>query len=291
MKKLVVITLSAFAVFAFVMPKKVNAQVLDASFKQEVYPKTHIPKKIPAPEQFVREADVMWSKTIWRKIDLREKINHPLFYPDEGPMGTRMSLIDLLLWAIDNGELQAYKTGEINEFKLPITIKEIQERMGAKEVETMRENIETGVMEKVKYMEEAKSNQITEYLVKEVWYFDKQRSVMDVRIIGLCPIRNFYKEDDIDKEDIKRTQLFWIYMPEARRIMANHEVYNPNNDIQGLTFDDIFLKRLFSSYIVQESNVFNNRRVETYNLGVDQLLEAERIQEKIRSYELDLWQY
>ncbi len=268
-----------------------SAQILDGSFKQEVYPKIHTPKKVPAPQQFVREADVMWSKTIWRKIDLREKINHPLYFPDEGPMGTRMSLIDLLLWAIDNEGLQAYKPGEINEFKLPITRKEIDERMGAKETETMRENVETGAMEKVKVKIDAKSYEVKEYLVKEVWYFDKQRSVMDVRIIGICPIRNYYKEEDIDHEDLKRKKLFWIYMPDARRILANHEVYNPYNDIQSLTFDDIFLKRLFSSYIVQESNVFNNRPIETYAVGVDQLLEASRINEKIRNFESDLWQY
>ncbi len=268
-----------------------DAQVLDGSFKQEVYPKIHIPKKVPAPMQFVREADVMWSKTLWRKIDLREKINHPLYFPDEGPMGTRMSLIDLLLWAIDNEGLQAYKPGEINEFKLPITRKEIDDRMGAKETETMRENVETGVMEKVKVKIDAKSSDVKEYLVKEVWYFDKQRSVMDVRIIGICPIRNYYKDEDIDHEDLKRKKLFWIYMPDARRVLANHEVYNPYNDIQGLTFDDIFLKRLFSSYIVEESNVFNNRTIDAYAVGVDQLLEANKINEKIRNFESDLWQY
>jgi len=268
-----------------------DAQVLDGSFKQEVYPKIHTPKKVPAPMQFVREADVMWSKTVWRKIDLKEKMNHPLYFPDEKPMGTRMSLIDLLLWAIDNEGLQAYKPGEINEFKFTITRKMIDERMGAKVTETTRENIETGVNEKVKVKIDAKSSEVKEYLLKEVWYFDKQRSIMDVRIIGLCPIRDYYKEQDIDHEDLKRKQLFWIYMPDARRILANHEVYNPYNDIQGLTFDDIFLKRLFSSYIVQESNVFNNRPISTYAVGVDQLLEANRINEKIRDYEGDLWQY
>jgi gliding motility associated protien GldN len=289
MRKLI---LTAIIVIAFIsFSTNIKAQVLEANFKQEVYPKIHTPKKVPAPEQFVREADVMWSKTVWRKIDLKEKMNQPLYYPDEGPMGTRMSLIDLLLWAVNNGLLQAYKTGEINEFKLPITSKEIDERMGAKETETMRENIETNVMEKVKVKIDAKPNEVKEYLLKEVWFFDKQRSVMDVRIIGICPIRNYYKEEDIDKEDIKRKQLFWVYMPEARRILANHEVYNPYNDIQGLTFDDLFLKRLFSSYIVEESNVYNNRLIELYSVGVDQLLEADKIQDKIRNFELDLWQH
>ncbi len=289
MKKLIFIASLLIAYFSF--GTKSQAQVLDANFKQEVYLKIHTPKKIPAPEQFIREADVMWSKTIWRKIDLREKMNHPLYFPDEGPMGTRMSLIDLLLWAVDNGYIQAYKTGEINEFKLPITMKEINERMGAKETETMRENIETSQMEKVKVKIPAKPNEVKEYLVKEVWFFDKQRSVLDVRIIGICPIRNYYKEDDIDKEDLLRRLLFWVYMPDARRTFANHEVYNPYNDVQSLTFDDLFLKRMFNSYIVQESNVFNNRTVELYSVGIDQLLEADRIKEKIRNYELDLWQY
>ena len=41
----------------------------------------HIPTKRMIPYEYVREADVAWSKRVWRSVDLREKINHSLYYP------------------------------------------------------------------------------------------------------------------------------------------------------------------------------------------------------------------
>ncbi|NJO92630.1 MAG: hypothetical protein HC831_29455 [Chloroflexia bacterium] len=38
-----------------------------------VYVKNHIPDKKPVPYQYLREADVMWSKTVWRQIELKRK--------------------------------------------------------------------------------------------------------------------------------------------------------------------------------------------------------------------------
>ena len=46
-----------------------------------VYLKEQIPTKRLIPYEFVREADVMWSKRVWRNIDMREKINHPMYLP------------------------------------------------------------------------------------------------------------------------------------------------------------------------------------------------------------------
>ena len=161
------------------------------------YKKIHIPKRTPIEYQEVREADVMWSKIIWRKIDLREKKNHPLYYP-EIPIGTRKSLIQVLLDELrkeDEATLVAYNpTDPYNEFKAVYQFKEIEERFGAKDVIQEIEDIETGEMVQKKIKGEIISNQVKEYLVKEEWFFDKQRSVLDVRIIGLCPIRYFYKD-------------------------------------------------------------------------------------------------
>ena len=48
---------------------------------------------------------------------------------------------------------------------------------------------------------------------------------------------------------------------------------------------------MFSSYIVQESNAYNNRTIADYTVGLESLLEAERIKESIFNYEQDLWEY
>jgi len=256
------------------------------------YTKIHVPSRKPVPFQSVRESDVMWSKTIWRKIDLREKMNHPLYYP-ELQIGSRMSLIDLLMWGIKKGDVMAFnpQADLFNEFKAPINIKEIEERFGAKDEVKMVEDVETGEVKEQKISGTYNSKEVKEYLVKELWFFDKQRSVIDVRIIGFCPVRYYYKPEDVEQEEVQKKQLFWISFEQARKILANHECFNPNNDAEHKTFDDIFMKRMFSSYIYQESNAYNNRMIEEYTVGIESLLEAERIKSNIMNFEMDLWEY
>ncbi len=263
-----------------------------------VYVKNHIADKKPVPYQYLREADVMWSKTIWRKLQLKEKLNFPFYYPEE-PLGDRMSLISLLMWGIQNQGLTAYDedlaTGD--EFATVMTVKDIEDKFGAKDQVIMVENVEDpeGPMIEKTIEGQIYYNEVKELLVKEMWFFDKQRSVLEVRIIGICPVRIYTKDsDDPDAEEDEQMmmkKLFWVYFPEARKILANHKVFNPRNDAQEYSFDDIFFKRMFSSYIVQESNAYNNRAILDYTVGLESQIEAERIKESIFNYEQDLWEY
>ncbi len=291
MKKLIIVCI-AFFVFASAFSQNQTQTDNNGVLSGGSYTKIHVPNRKPIPYQYVREADVMWSKTIWRKLDLREKMNHTLYFP-EVPIMDRMSLIDLLMWGIKNNKLTAYNptADPFNEFKAPIMYKEIEERFGAKEETKTVEDVETGEVKEQKVKVDYNSKEVKEYLMKEIWFFDRQRSVMEVRIIGICPIRYFYKPEDVEMEDIQKRMLFWISFAQARDIFANHEVYNPYNDAEFKTFDDVFMKRFFSSYIVQESNTYNNRSIEEYTVGIESLLEAERIKGNIMNFELDLWEY
>jgi gliding motility associated protien GldN len=124
--------------------------------------------------------------------------------------------------------------------------------------------------------------------MKEDWFFDKQRSVMDVRILGLCPMKE--KADPTSGEVIGYSPLFWVYFPECRATFAKAEVYNTKNDAERRSLDDIFWKRMFSSYIHKESNVYD-RVVVSYATGLDVLLESDRIKDDIFVYEHDLWHF
>ncbi|MBN1251524.1 MAG: gliding motility protein GldN [Bacteroidales bacterium] len=261
-----------------------------------VYVKEHVKDRKPIPYQYLRESDVMWSKTIWRVIELKEKMNHSLYYPEE-PIGERKSLISLLMWAIQNQGLTAYNYSTYDEFATVMTMKEIEERFGAKDEVVMVEDVENpdGPMIEKTIEGSYNTSDVKQYLVKELWFFDKQRSVLEVRIIGLCPIlfstRTNEEGDDGGEEAIEKKKLFWVYFPEARKIFANNEVFNPFNDAERKSYDDIFFKRLFSSYIVQESNAYNDRLIEEYTVGMEALLEADRIKESIFNFEQDLWEY
>jgi len=304
-----------------------------------VYVKEHIPTKKVIPYEFVREADVTWSKRVWRIVDLREKFNHPLYYPldkidPDAPIGstwnrntTRWSLWTIIRYHVMNGDLTMYSPThpewiEWNDgdlFKYPY----VAETYGSSSNgnyhtdSVFRENIkgqgflgteEVGFPEAMMSLEYPgedsidasgdvvyfpptytwlQSNDIVQYKIKEDWFFDKETSKMDVRILGIAPI--IYVKDD--NGNITGTkELFWLYFPECRYVFQNFFVQSRNNDSQRMSFDDLFWKRMFTSYIEKESNIYD-RDIDTYKAGVNALLEAEKIKNKIFIFEHDLWSF
>mgnify|MGYP007005280509 CR=1 FL=1 len=96
---------------------------------KEIYVREHVPHKRPVPYEYIREADVMWSKIIYRMIDLRQKQNLSLYYPTR-PIGGRMNFVDLVLWGIDNEGVRAFSTNDpLNEFTAQMTIDQVDEGM------------------------------------------------------------------------------------------------------------------------------------------------------------------
>ncbi|MBS2210054.1 gliding motility protein GldN [Carboxylicivirga mesophila] len=282
MKRLffILIVLIGFSAADMVHAQEVNT---------ELYTKDHVPNRRPIPYAHVREADVLWAKKIWRVIDLREKINLPMYYPTT-KMDDRYSLIDLLIYGIQYEGLTAYSTKTEDEFQVPLTLDQVMREMGAVSDTQQVRNAETGLYEDKVIEGEVRSTEIKQIMLKEIWFFDRKYSRMDVRIIGLCPIRE-YVGGEGDQGQVRKSQTFWIYFPEARGLFARHEVFNPRNDAQRRTFDDIFIKRYFGSYIYKEANVYNNRRIEEFTAGMEAMMESERIKQEIFEKEHDMWEF
>jgi len=254
------------------------------------YERTNMDQMKPVPLPYVREADVMWSKKIWRVIDLREKMNQVLYFPTTEEEG-RNSLINLLLQGIRDSVITAYDARTDDEFKVPMNYEQVKEAFGATNRTRRVRNADTGEFEETRIEGQIRSEEVMQFMVKEEWYFDKQTSTLNVRIIGLCPIREYYLEGDVNHENVQRTQLFWVNYPQIRSLLASNEVLNPRNTAANMSFDDLFIKRRFSSYIVRESNVYNNRSINQYLTGKDAMRESQRIEDEIFNFEQDLWEY
>ncbi|MFH0864799.1 MAG: gliding motility protein GldN [Bacteroidota bacterium] len=263
----------------------IKAQVMDSPPNDGVYEKIHTENRIPIPYSPLREADAFWTKRIWRVIDMREKINHPFYYPTTELNGRR-SIMQVLLDAIEEGSITAYDA-QSDEFLIPFTYDEIMKSLNVKDTLSFtRTEPPYDTYDSVIDIP-FDPTFVKQIRVKEDWFFDKQRSVLDVRILGLCPITEEY---DVDGELKGYHPLFWVYFPEARKVFATAEVFNRFNDAERRTYDDIFYKRLFGSYVYKETNVYD-RKIMEYAKGMDALLESERIKDDIFILEHDLWEY
>lgn len=280
MKRFAVATL-----FALIAIPAVQAQsVLDDKPQDGIIKVEHIQNRKPIPYTPIREADVMWKRRVWRIIDLREKQNLPLYYPLGNDVNGLRSLTNVIYKAVaEEASIRVY-SGIVDDFSQEITltdVKKLTEKSYEKVIPSMLDpSIDTTIV----VTESFSPNRVKKIQIKEEWFFDRQRSVLDVRILGICLM---YEQEDKSKGD---QPLFWVYFPEARKELAKYDVFNRQNPQERRSFDDIFWKRQFSSYIIKEENVYD-RSINEYKKGMDALLEAQKIKEDIIIFEHDLWEF
>lgn len=280
------VSIFVFAGFFFGMATFTHAQILDSP-RDEVYDKIHIPDKKPIPYTSVREADVVWEKRVWRMMDLRQKINLPFYYPETPKKGWK-NLMAVIMDAIREGSITAYDPTKDDQFLVPLTYQEIEKKFTSIDtVPVYDPNNPQRILRYDVIKEDFRTSNVQRYEIKEEWFFDKQRSQMDVRILGICPMNSVYGDND---QFLGYEEMFWIYFPEARPIFAQALVFNPHNGAEERTYDEIFWKRMFGSYIYKVENVYD-RKIAEYASGMDALLEAQRIKNDIFEFEHSLWEF
>lgn len=236
-------------------------------------------KKRVLPYDQPREADIFWKKRIWRIIDVREKMNLPFAYP-------KRPFVQILLEAINSKE-KPLRIFQDEEFKTRLDTSAVNGLLYKIDTVMITDPVTYEQKQQIIKSEVNITEDVQRIRVKEIWFFDKESSTMQVRILGIAPVLPV-KTSTGDK--VGENVLFWIYYPDARETLAREKIFNEANDGAPMTWEDVFEMRYFSSYIYKASNVKDLRLQDQYT-GRDLLLEADKIKQEIFNLEHDLWTY
>ncbi len=277
----------------------------------------------PLPYGYVHDRDVLMGKTVWELIDIDERINFPLYYPvDTAFVGKeRRSLFDVLIKNIKNGRItEVYADDYFNtkksfkdmssSFTFIDTIpagkdyindhydefypkpKEVRKKVGKTWV-TETVPAEPSAVLDPQYIDkrDLTAQDISGYKIKGFWYFDKRQGELKYRLLGICPVAP--EARDVGNENGDVIDLFWVYFPSIRDVLHENKAFNDRNSANPITFDHLLNSRRFNAIIYKEENVYGDRQVQDYmkDNAQNQLLESERIKEKIRNFEQDMWNY
>ena len=235
----------------------------------------------------LREADVLWKKRVWREIDTREKQNLAFRYPGDDETGGGY-FIEIVLDAVKKGKIKAYSVYD-DRFTTALTKEQVVELLvGKNDTLPVEDPITGAITQKISHRD-FNPDVVTRYRIKEDWMFDRNIGRMVSRIIGIAPLVDKYNEDGSYRGT---TPLMWIYYPEARQVFAQYEVYNPQNDVQRMTWDDYLEGRYWSGRIIEVSNPFNDKSFQNAGMSnMEALYQSQNMTEKIMDKEHDMWVY
>jgi gliding motility associated protien GldN len=268
-------------VFILLFAGFANAQ---QNFEDFTFPHDAVKERKAIPYPFLREADVAYQKRVERIVDTREKQNLCLTWP-------RNHMGKIIFSKVLDGTLVPYRNDSLSSI---FTSEEVTDRGAIKEQkqvpnpdnpDDIYDLIDTTIVT------EFDPEKIQKWRIMEDWIFDTRHSVMIVRIIAIAPL---FKPIAAGLE-LPETPLFWVRWDETREeVMTNQEMFNPFNDAARISMAHFFEKRMFSSYIIKESNAYDYmiRDYEEFkDNSMAALLEGEKIKQKLFEQEHDLWEY
>ncbi|MEO6228661.1 MAG: gliding motility protein GldN [Ferruginibacter sp.] len=247
--------------------------------------------RTPLAYEHIRVDDAIYRHKIWREIDTREKVNLPFRYSANENNGNQR-FISILMKAIQDSAVTVFDAID-DRFTTPMTISDVAKKISGG-IETVDiygpDGNKVGTKDVVR---EVNLDSFYKFRIKEEVIFDKESSRLFWRILGIAPLKNVITSEGVN---LGESELFWVYYPDMRPIFAKYEVYNGKNFGARMSWEELFESRMFSGRIIKSTidNPFDlpiSAQAGLKENGVFQLLEGERIKEKIFNYEQDLWSY
>ncbi|SEP79233.1 type IX secretion system ring subunit PorN/GldN [Flavobacterium urocaniciphilum] len=296
-RNFLLVSVFSLSTFSFAQSNLLNAKT-PAEIGKKTQAELNADNDKPLPYGYVGDRDILMGKAVWELIDVNQRVNFPMYYPvdDSKDLGTdRLPLYQVLMNGIKDKKItEVYDSGYFTTKK---TYEEIEKVLSFKD--TLDQGIEelnsgaTKISDEFIVKYEIKPIDVAGYRVKGFWYFDKRQGELKYRLLGICPVVPdvYTLKGGSDKQEY--VDLFWIYFPDSREVLHQAKAFNEKNSAMPFSFDHLLNSRRFSGVIYLEENVYGDREIKDYmkENSQMQLLESERVKEKIRNFELDMWNY
>ncbi|NLN33262.1 MAG: gliding motility protein GldN [Flavobacteriaceae bacterium] len=248
----------------------------------------------PLSYGYIEDKDIIWSKVVWEVIDMNERLNQPYYRASDGLLTESASLYDALVEGVRSGQIEQVYDDEY--FTSKMTYDQIVDRTAKKDTQQYYfDMIDAGeeADEGLIFNFEINSTDIEMVKIKGMWYIDRRLGEMKYRLLGLAIMGPDAQALGTEFDDGTFVELFWVWYPDARKVLNNYTVFNPNNSSSSITFDDLLNARRFSSVIYKAQTMYGITPIEDYipKNAKGQLEESDRIRESILQSEADMWQY
>lgn len=247
-----------------------------------------------------RADDVVWSRIVYRVIDMREKQNYQFYFPLR-PNDEYRSLFRVMLDAIVDGA-PVYKK---NAREIKPSFSDSLQLRGTELSKTFAYNDNSDynliqvnpvtqqfTLENTQYQNYIK-NQL-KFLIQEIIFFDKHTSRMYSNILAIAPLYALQPDNVESKESMayfRGSVLCWFAFDDLRPYLAKQFVIPNGNETQRLTYDEFFSQKLYSTYLLGDSNMFNRMLLE-YVVNPNKIRkEQKRIETELMNVEQDIWEY
>ena len=261
----------------------------------------------------VHESHIMYKKTLWRRVDLKEKQNRPFF-------AFNNEITKIIIEAVRAGVLPVYandslttrmtKEQFLEQLKMPEAgggLTEEEKALGFTDDSNSGwgddggwgdesgwgNNNDSGTTAAVEdaSLDEFLPSQVSIMEIKEDMIFDKKRSVMlfDIQSIQLIiPAKEF------DTGLFRPVGVFrYIDLVELFRSMPDEAIwFNPQNSAQHRNLADAFELRLFNGRITKVSNPQNLEITDIYSASQREgLIKSIQIEQELIEFEHNLWEF
>ncbi|MBD1431236.1 gliding motility protein GldN [Sphingobacterium sp. DN00404] len=244
------------------------------------YQVNNLEDAVPFAYPKVNMKNIRFYKRVWRDIDLSNEENYIYAIPGA-------SLIEAIMKGINDGKLTPYSP-EDDSFKSKMTASQGVAQFADSVLVPIFDE-EGNQIDAQMTLNEFNPERVTKFRIKEDIFFDKQRGRLETRIIGVAPLMDISSSAEL-AEAVGSTPAFWLYFPQLRYTLVKVDVSDPDRGLYDMSMDDLFVQRKFASTIIRESSPSAMRQEAQYaENALQQLQEAQQIEDKLEAYKEKLW--